>query len=446
MSKLYTVEEVLDLKTGNIYPADYYLLRGQYYLDNLREELEISLQSKESPGTLVCSKCLQKLKVRRDIVMKNGQPRKAHFAHYQDIDNDCPYKTDRHFSKEEMRLMTFANVKESDAHKQMKYRLRHALSVDLEFEDIKQEEHIKATEDKNFRRPDVSAFYDSQKVVFEVQLTTTFLDVIVGRNEFYRKENIQILWVFQRFNPESTVQTENDIFNTNKTNAFVFDEEAYNLSIQQKKLHFWCYYLRPYLSGAKIHEVWEKQMVTFDQLNVDDKKTRLYYFDYDQAMDLLKADLNAAIIREEFHDYFCNIRQISDVNLQPRDIEIFQKLKGYTGLDATVYDTQFGKKLDRNLVWLLTLLYSAKLGSRVQGRSNLKTLTAQVFISPALHQFFHAYAYLCNYYNHDFHHKTYRERREELRKELAPAKQNRRYDPIIKFLFPELIQTKYFSE
>ncbi|MGI9282816.1 MAG: DUF6035 family protein [Endozoicomonas sp.] len=217
MSKLYTVEEVLDLNSGNVHPADHYLLKGQYYLDNLREKLEINLQNKDSEGTLVCSKCLQKLKVRRDIVMKNGQLRKAHFAHYQDIDNECPYKTDRQYSKEDMRLMTFANVKESDAHKQMKFRLYQALLVDPSFQTAKQEEHIKGTENKNFRRPDVSALYGSQKTVFEVQLTTTFLDVIVGRNEFYRKEKIRILWVFQQFNPESTVQTENDIFNTNKT-------------------------------------------------------------------------------------------------------------------------------------------------------------------------------------------------------------------------------------
>ena len=444
MSKLYTVEEVLDLNTGNVYPADHYLLRGQYYLDNLREELEINLQNNDSQGTLVCSKCLQKLKVRRDIVMKNGLFRKAHFAHYKDIDNNCPYKTDRQYSKEEMRLMTFANVKESDAHKQMKFRLHQSLSADPAFHSVKQEEYIKGIEDKNFRRPDVSALHGSQKVVFEIQLTTTFLDVIVGRNEFYRKENIQILWVFQQFNPENTVQTENDIFNTNKTNAFVFDEEAYNLSLERKKLHLWCQYLRPYISGTSIHEIWEKELVTFDQLIVNNKKTRLYFFDYDQAMDLLKDNLRA-IIREEFHDYFCNIRQISDANLQAQDIEVLDKLKAHTGLDVIVYDTQFSKKLDRNFVYLLTLLYSAKLGSRVQGSSNLKALTAQVFISSGLHQFFHAYAYLCNYYNRDFHHKTYRERWEELRKELAPARQNRRYDPVIKFLFPELLQTKYFS-
>lgn len=37
MIKLYTVEEALDLQTGDVYPADHYLLRVQYYLNNLRE-------------------------------------------------------------------------------------------------------------------------------------------------------------------------------------------------------------------------------------------------------------------------------------------------------------------------------------------------------------------------------------------------------------------------
>ncbi len=178
---------------------------------------------------------------------------------------------------------------------------------------------------------------------------------------------------------------------------------------------------------------------------MDDEKARLYYFDYDQAVNLLKDELRSAMLREEFHYYFCNVRKIHDPNLQAKDIKVLEDLKCHTGLGITIYDTHMGKMLDRKFVWLLLLLYSAKQGTRVQGNSNLKTLTAKIFISSELHQFFHAYAYLCNYYNHDFHHKTYSERREALRKELAPSKQNRLYDPVIKFLFPELLQTKYFS-
>ena len=445
MSKPYTVEEVLDLTTGNIYPADFYLSRGQYFLDNLREKLEIALQDTDCKGHLVCGQCLQKLKVRRDVVMKNNQLRRAHFAHFKDTDSNCPYKTDRKYSKEEMRLKTFANVKESVAHKELKFRLHQCLVKDPAFDQAKQEEHIRGTESDAFRRPDVSAFHGTQKVVFEVQLTTTFLDVIVGRNEFYRREGIHILWLFQQFNPDKTVQTENDIFNTNQTNSFVFDEEAYSFSLLRGKLHFWCYYLKPYIEGAILQESWQKELITFEQLVVDSEKTRLYYFNYDQAVAKLKEELHGASVRKSFHDFFCNSRKIWDPNLQSGDRDILNRLEEHTGIKVAIYDTQMGAMLDRKFVWMLLILYSAREGTRVQGNSNLKTMTAKIFIEPDLRQFFHAYAHLCNYYGHEFRHKTYKERREELKQELSSSKQNRRYDPIIRFLFPELLETGYFK-
>ena len=42
---------------------------------------------------------------------------------------------------------------------------------------------------KQWRRPDVSSLYKKQLVVFEGQLSTTFLNVIIDRKIFYQDNN-----------------------------------------------------------------------------------------------------------------------------------------------------------------------------------------------------------------------------------------------------------------
>jgi len=72
-----------------------------------------------------------------------------------------------------------------------------------------------------WRQPDVSALYHGQRVAFEVQLSTTFLDVIALRRLFYLKEGGLLFWVFAKFEEFSRRLTMDDVFFNNNQNAFL---------------------------------------------------------------------------------------------------------------------------------------------------------------------------------------------------------------------------------
>jgi hypothetical protein len=58
--------------------------------------------------------------------------------------------------------------------------------VDEAFSDIHIEQVRKSIDLKQWRRPDVSSLYKKQLVVFEGQLSTTFLNVIIDRKIFIK--------------------------------------------------------------------------------------------------------------------------------------------------------------------------------------------------------------------------------------------------------------------
>lgn len=74
---------------------------------------------------------------------------------------------------------------------------------------------------------------ESNQSFFELQISTTFIQVIVDRENFYKENNTYIMWIFLEFDCEQFTQL--DISYANKSNTFVFDEEARNLSIKNKK-------------------------------------------------------------------------------------------------------------------------------------------------------------------------------------------------------------------
>ncbi|HHG3118743.1 TPA: DUF6035 family protein [Vibrio parahaemolyticus] len=89
---------------------------------------------------------------------------------------------------------------------------------------------------KRWRRPDISARLasDNREVVFALQVSTTFLDVIISREEFYKNSGAYITWVFLDFDSEKF--TTLDIAYANKANVFVLDNEANHESELNGKL------------------------------------------------------------------------------------------------------------------------------------------------------------------------------------------------------------------
>ncbi|WP_180804586.1 DUF6035 family protein [Vibrio parahaemolyticus] len=255
------------------------------FLDSCEEQeyfqfrTAIAKNRKTNPLAL-CNVCFQ------PVVLRATPQRTTFFAHVKDSE-DCPIKTTTNLTMEEIQAMKYNGQKEGRQHKEGKQRLAELLSSDPLFSD---EIHIEKTfREKNpvgiakhWRRPDISARLasDNREVVFELQVSTTFLDVIISREEFYKNNDAYITWVFLDFDSEKF--TTLDIAYANKANVFVLDNEANHESELNGKLVMKCYYRQPYMTeDLNIAHKWVHELVDFSILNFDELNKKTYFVDTD---------------------------------------------------------------------------------------------------------------------------------------------------------------------
>lgn len=289
-----TIQYIRDYQTGIEYKSDELLLK---YDNNPRERTLIrrelySGSKNEEEKRLVCAICNQPLRL---CGGKGFTKQKLHFRHHQDT-IDCPVKTSEKLTQKEIDCLRYNGAKESKKHKELKEFIYKQLTKDDRFEDPAMEKIVKIfSEKKSWRRPDVSAIFQKKLMVFEIQLQTTFLNVIVDREDAYKKEKTYIMWFFDNTNMEKFRFSEEDIFYANKSNAFVITNETMQQSAQKDKFIFGCCYKTPYIVGDKILERWENKLITFDDLKFDDINYKVYYYDFDKE----KAELEKKVNQHE---------------------------------------------------------------------------------------------------------------------------------------------------
>jgi hypothetical protein len=284
------IQELLNLKSGNELNANDIFAQPEDKIFELRRKLTEC--NKNNKDYLVCHLCHQ------PVYIAGNQNGEFFFKHRHER-GDCPIKTKGKYSQEEINRIKYNGVKESKRHKELKDYIYNSLIYDSRFSSVRQEKTIKSTGiQKEWKRPDVSSIYCDKGLVFEIQLSTTYLNVIVDRESFYRNESIFILWVFNQFKIHRF--TEKDIYYANKCNAFVIDDKTKAESEQRGELIFRCYYKIPYISDGQIQYKWNDQLVTFDDLYFDYETFKVYYFDLDQEEEKIRKEL----LVKDFEQYW----------------------------------------------------------------------------------------------------------------------------------------------
>jgi hypothetical protein len=178
-----TIEFVLNKEDGSTVHADIFFVKPENEVFKYRNELQKAIKGIREP-LFVCYFCGQNIKING-----GGQTKKVlHFAHKRDSDF-CYIKTDNNFSRLEILRVKYNGAKESPLHFETKNLIKEFIESNNDFSNIKIEKVLKSnTNYLEWKKPDISATYKKVEVVFEIQLSTTFLSVIVDREHFY-KEN-----------------------------------------------------------------------------------------------------------------------------------------------------------------------------------------------------------------------------------------------------------------
>lgn len=285
-----TIEFVLNKEDGSTVYADVFFIKPENEVFKYRNKLQKAIKGIREP-LFVCYFCGQNIKING-----GGQTKKIlHFAHKKDSD-DCHLKTDSNYSRLEIQRVKYNGAKESPLHFETKKLIKEFIESNNEFSNIKVEKVLKSnTNYLEWKRPDISASYKNINIVFEIQLSTTFLSVIVDREYFYKENQTYILWVFRNFVIDEFKQrfTEKDVFYSNNRNAFVLDSEAINLSLQNNDLYLLCYYQIPIIENLKINYNWECKYVCFEQLTFGEENYKIFYFDVNKEEKRLNDEILA---------------------------------------------------------------------------------------------------------------------------------------------------------
>lgn len=292
-----TINEVLDCETGEPIDANEFFLKPFDELINYRSELQKAIKNYREP-LFTCYYCRQKIRIRGGTGFSTTRKKDSfHFAHLKDSD-ECPIKTNNTLTRAEVDRIKYNGAKESHLHLKLKERIAECLRRNEEsrgeISNVEVEKTISDRISKDWKKPDINALFFEKRIAIELQLSTTWLDVITERQHFYSENGIYIFWVFPQFEAEDDIRklTYSDVVYTNNQNAYIFDNDCYEQSKTQENLILKCFYKRYRREELTIYEQWEETYVTLTDLTFNLENFKMYY--HDSAKE--KANLESEIV------------------------------------------------------------------------------------------------------------------------------------------------------
>jgi competence CoiA-like predicted nuclease len=281
-AKELKIFEILDCDTGEFIDSREFI-SGHTYGEIFEPRHEVRLRWKTDRPKFVCSDC------KISVSLLAGMERNWFFFRHLIEDGRCAARTRGEMNQKQINAIRYDCLVESEPHKRFKQLMYDCLCADRSFSDEKIEQVRTSTTTKGKRRkPDASAIRNDLLHAFEVQLSSTFFDVVLERQSFYRGEGAILVWVLPGFDPDDRTMMEDDIFFHNNCNVMVLNETTASHSIIAERLHFDCWYRMPSSDGSTYSESWQFECVPFDALTIDIERQRAFYFDYEKEKALVQ--------------------------------------------------------------------------------------------------------------------------------------------------------------
>lgn len=425
------VKEVMDTETGRHLTVA--AVMGTDYERLMQLRMDVRTRVLKDAPLLRCSLCGVPVYICR---AKEGF---KFFFRHQHEDGSCPAQTRGALSQDEINARKYNGAKESQLHRRMKDWVSQCLAADGRFQEIAQEPTWKGQLTGERRRPDVRAVYNGLPIAFEIQLSTTHLNVIAARRDFYRQEGGLLVWLFAEFDTEHRRMTDDDVFYNNNLNAFVMTTKTVEASVEAGEFRLECIWAVPTKGGG--HSGLHRRVVPFHELTLDPVVQQAYYFDYGTAKRRLEEDVEAEKqqLRDDFEAWMGATGYYGPKSGQ--DWLKFRARFGRFGVDLPQYDNH----VDREL---LTDLYSAKNNRPWgQGQKHLVEVAHRVANSEKNHLtwFMHA---VRRYGREEsmkvegkpgLWQKRYEKLRAEYRKSPSLFEPKRDAQAMVELLFPELL-------
>ena len=296
LSDDYTINEVFDFVTGKyIKTEDIFKKFDDFSEDEkllkkaeLRSKLEDARKGYTKQAIYGCWYC-HALVILRAINKRNK--RKQHFK--AEHSKECKIKSLNSLSHEQILRIKFNGQQEGYEHIRLKNIIADLLQLNKdnkhEVKDIivDKRRHLSTDEQsKEWRKPDIfTTLHINDKplnLAIELQLATTFIEVVKERQHFYKRDNSYVIWVFKDFstNIDELKMMFIDVFVANTKNAFIINQETIIESEKRGELVLSCYYRKYTRVGLEISCDWGNDLITLSELTYTDD-FRVFFHDAD---------------------------------------------------------------------------------------------------------------------------------------------------------------------
>jgi hypothetical protein len=437
------IEEVIDLRTGEIVPSSVFLDRDSRNVSIIRKDMRAAIFRGEP--LVACALCSVP-------VYPIASKLKNHYFRHVEEDGRCPYHTRGEKNQDQINALKYHGLKESQSHKEMKDMVIESLKADPIFSSrpIDMEKIWESkTNQKSWRKPDVKAWYGDTPIAFEVQLSTTFLNVVVEREQFYLNEKGLIFWIFKSIDLDDPRLFQQDLFYNNNSNIFIVDAETVSKSKNKSKFFLRCYYHVPTYSENSIRDIWKSEIIKFDQLKLDVQNQQVYFFDYQKAYQeamLCKEEKRIEHLREAYEQFWYDLDKSSQKftnEMDTRYAVLYRKLKEL-GVDIPA------SHHDRRYQSTIFILLSAKNG-KVIGFGHEHLIQVAHLAFDQYKKILWYFGIVLNFFGHrrilETEDKTgkWKNRKNKIRKKMSEKDpeytRDSQYESLFKFLFP-LIENK----
>lgn len=302
-----TIIDLIDVETGDCVDAGMLDTMTEAELTKLKELQSIAKNS--GKHKYVCAICGQPLRL--DSRQYASRKYKSYFFSHYSSGDDCPLKSSSDsVDPIKSTINWYGRFKESQIHKDMCRVLQEILTGDVRFSCIETYPTINIYGmNVHWHKPDVSASFYGNQLVFETLMYNSFISRIVEKDSFYRLANMYLLWIFPYFSVDNQAMHEKDVYYTHKRNIFVFDsasyyrtgndsdtqkpvlpkfiEEGYQFaqeeSLKQKRLMLNCYWQIPVIKDGQVKIEWHRKLVGIEELTYDAIKKEVFFHnsDYD---------------------------------------------------------------------------------------------------------------------------------------------------------------------
>jgi hypothetical protein len=274
-----TVRLAVDCRTGELVSAESLLgLQEAEFTSLRREAMQARVDRRKGGSTerFVCAICKCPLYLSRRIAGNQNR----WFVHDGKAD-ECPWFEGRHLAPDQIKALVYRGQQEGRQHRELKDYIAQWLRADPLAEDVRLEKTTYSEVVKGeWRRPDVKCIYKGVPLVFEIQLSYTFLSDVIARDALYRREKTFVIWVFAQFDKSRAAVMDEAFFN--RRNLFVLDAQARQETAARSALTFSGFHQAPNLmDDHSWRDSWQVLPVGMHEVAFPTDTFRPYFFDYE---------------------------------------------------------------------------------------------------------------------------------------------------------------------